>query len=126
MENVLGQTDAKSDSLHGGRSPLPGSTRHLGTFDAVRSRPLFILGPICYNKGFLNLRVDASRFFGKGGEPIHVRFSNGAESVISKINRTANRTDAVKAAGGNSVIAKWFQKQRKGTPCRAGWLIRIR
>lgn len=69
-----------------------------------------ILGPTYYNKGFLNLGVDASRFLGKDGDHIRVRFSDGADPVISKINRTANRTGAVRAVGGNSQIARWFQK----------------
>lgn len=72
-----------------------------------------ILGPTYYNKGFLNPGVEASRYLGKDGDPIRVRFSNGAELVISKINRTANRTGAVRAVGGNSQIARWFQENFK-------------
>jgi hypothetical protein len=67
------------------------------------------LGPTYYQKGFLNPGVDASRHLGKDGDHIRVRFSDGADPVISKINRTANRTGAVRVVGGNTQIARWFQ-----------------
>ncbi len=67
------------------------------------------LGSTYYHKGFLNPGVEASRFLGKDGDPIRIRFSNGNPTVVSKINRTANRTGAVRVVGGNTQIAKWFQ-----------------
>ena len=67
------------------------------------------LGPTYYNQGILNPGVDASRFLGKDGDPIRIRFSEGAEPVISKINRTANSSGAVRVVGENSRIARWFQ-----------------
>ena len=33
--------------------------------------------------------------------------------MISKINRTANRTGAVRVVGGNQQIARWFQEHFK-------------
>ncbi|MDR7225386.1 GIY-YIG nuclease family protein [Aminobacter aminovorans] len=69
-----------------------------------------LLGTTYYNKGFLNLGVEASLFLGRDGDPIRVRFSDGSEPVISKINRTANKTSAVRVVGGNQQIAGWFQE----------------
>lgn len=69
-----------------------------------------VLGPTYYNKSFLNPGVEASRFLGKDGDPIRVRFSDGSQPVILKINRTANRTGAVRVVGGNQRIAEWFQE----------------
>lgn len=68
-----------------------------------------VLGPTYYNKGFLNPGVEASRHLGKDGDPIRVRFSDGSQTVVSKINRTANRTGAVRVVGSNQQIARWFQ-----------------
>ena len=68
------------------------------------------LGPTYYRKGFLNPGIEASRHLGKDGDPIRVRFSNGDETVVSKINRTANRSGAVRIVGGNSQLARWFQE----------------
>ncbi|MGI6852062.1 hypothetical protein [Mesorhizobium sp. 1B3] len=45
-----------------------------------------VLGPTYYNKGFLNPGIEASRFLGKDGDPIRVRFSDGSQIVVSKIN----------------------------------------
>jgi hypothetical protein len=67
------------------------------------------LGPTYYQKGFLNPGVEASRFLGKDGDPIRIRFSDSSPTVVSKINRTANRTGAVRVVGGNTQIARWFQ-----------------
>src|SRR5690606_33264923 len=63
-----------------------------------------VLGPTYYNKGFLNPGVEASRHLGKDGDPIRVRFSDSSPTVISKINRTANRTGAVRVVGSNQQI----------------------
>ncbi|RWC37786.1 MAG: GIY-YIG nuclease family protein [Mesorhizobium sp.] len=68
------------------------------------------LRPTYYRKGFLNSGVEASRHLGKEGDPVRIRFSNGAEPVISKINRSANRTGAVRVVGGNPQVARWFQE----------------
>jgi hypothetical protein len=67
-----------------------------------------VLGPTYYNKGFLNPGVEASEFLGKDGDPVRVVLG-GDETVDAKINRTANRTGAVRVVGGNSQIARWFQ-----------------
>ncbi|MBZ9884322.1 GIY-YIG nuclease family protein [Mesorhizobium sp. CA10] len=68
------------------------------------------LGATYYHRGFLNPGVESSRFLGKDGDPIRVRFSDGSQTVVSKINRTANRTGAVRVVGGNQQIARWFQE----------------
>lgn len=67
-----------------------------------------ILGPTYFNKGFLNPGIEASEFLGKDGDPVRVVLG-GDETVDAKINRTANRTGAVRVVGGNSQIARWFQ-----------------
>lgn len=69
-----------------------------------------VLGATYYEKGILNLGVEASEYLGKDGDPIRVRFSDGSQTVVSKINRTANRTGAVRVIGGNAQIARWFQE----------------
>ncbi|WP_234818740.1 hypothetical protein [Sinorhizobium fredii] len=69
-----------------------------------------VLGPTYYEKGILNLGVEASEYLGKDGDPIRVRFSGGSQTVVSRINRTANRTGAVRVIGGNAQIARWFQE----------------
>lgn len=69
-----------------------------------------VLGPTYYGKGFLNPGIEASRFLGKDGDPVRVRFSNRAAPIMSKINRTANRSGAVRIVGGNQLIAAWFQE----------------
>ncbi|WP_234839016.1 GIY-YIG nuclease family protein [Sinorhizobium meliloti] len=71
---------------------------------------LVVLGATYYEKGILNLGVEASEYLGKDGDPIRVRFSDGSQTVVSKINRTANRTGAVRVIGGNAQIARWFQE----------------
>lgn len=68
------------------------------------------LGPTCYKYGFLNPGVQVSRFLGKDNDPIAVQFSDGSQPVISKIDRTANRTGAVRIVGRNREIARWFQE----------------
>lgn len=68
------------------------------------------LGNTYYRKGLLNPGVEASRHLGKDGDPIRIRFSNGAAPVISKINRTATSSGAVRVVGRNSQIARWFQE----------------
>lgn len=69
-----------------------------------------VLGATYYEKGILNLGVEASEYLGKDGDPIRVRFNDGSQTVVSKINRTANRTGAVRVIGGNAQIARWFQE----------------
>lgn len=69
-----------------------------------------VLGSTYYRKGILNLGVEASECLGKHGDSIRVRFSDGSQAVISKINRTANRTGSVRIIGGNADIARWFQQ----------------
>lgn len=69
-----------------------------------------ILRPTYYYKGFLNPGVDASEFLGKDGDPVRVMLGDASTTLVSKINRTANRTGAVRVVGGNSQIARWFQE----------------
>ena len=69
-----------------------------------------VLGSTYYNKGFLNPGVEASRSLGKDGDPIRIVFSDGSQPIVSKINRTANRSGAVRIVGGNQRIAEWFQE----------------
>lgn len=81
----------------------PASGQAMATFSVV-------LGATYYEKGILNLGVGASAYLGKDGDPIRVRFSDGSQTVVSKINRTANRTGAVRVIGGNAQIARWLQE----------------
>lgn len=103
-ETEAGPTDAvRADDI---QPDAKASAPALATFTVV-------LGPTYYDKGFLNPGVEASRHLGKDGDPIRIRFSDGSQTVVSKINRTANRTGAVRVVGGNSQISRWFQKHFK-------------
>lgn len=68
-----------------------------------------ILGEAYYNQGFINPGVEASACLGKDGDPIKVTFDDGAEPVISRINRRANLNGSVRIIGRNRSIARWFQ-----------------
>lgn len=78
--------------------------------DPAAARFSITLGPTYFHQGFLNPGVEASQFLGKHGDPIRVLLGDASNTVVSKINRTANRTGAVRVVGGNSQIARWFQK----------------
>lgn len=71
------------------------------------------LGQAYYNQGLINPGVAASEHLGKNGEPIQISFDDGAESVMSSINRTANASGAVRVIGRNRLIAEWFQQHYK-------------
>ncbi|MDZ5451682.1 GIY-YIG nuclease family protein, partial [Labrys sp. ZIDIC5] len=47
---------------------------------------------------------------GKEGEPLEIRFGDGAEPIISRIDRTANSSGAVRVVGRNRQIAQWLQR----------------
>ncbi|OOO17915.1 GIY-YIG nuclease family protein [Agrobacterium pusense] len=79
------------------------------TPDSVLASFSVVLGPTYYKMGILNPGADASKFLGKDGEAIQVKFSDGNPTVVSKINRSANRTGAVRVVGQNSNVARWFQ-----------------
>ncbi|MQX70800.1 GIY-YIG nuclease family protein [Sinorhizobium meliloti] len=93
--NVVAVADAPAEPRASGQA--------MATFSVV-------LGATYYEKGILNLGGAASEYLGKDGDPIRVRFSDGSQTVVSKINRTANRTGAVRVVGGNTQIARWFQE----------------
>ncbi|MER8696990.1 GIY-YIG nuclease family protein [Mesorhizobium opportunistum] len=69
-----------------------------------------ILGEAYYHQGLINPGVEASSHLGKDGDPITIAFGDGIGPVTSRINRTANKTGAVRAVGRNRFIAQWFQK----------------
>lgn len=62
-----------------------------------------------YRDGVVNPGVEASRFLGPDGDPIAISFSDGVPDITSSINRTANRTGAVRFVGKNRLIADWFR-----------------
>ena len=68
-----------------------------------------VLGTAYYRQGLINPGVEASRHLGRDGEPIEILFSDGNPSVVSRIDRTANRTGSVRVVGRNGEIARWFQ-----------------
>ena len=85
------------------------------------------LGDTYFYKGLINVGVDASAYLGDDGEPIAVVFGDGSDPVISRINRTANKSGGVRVVGRNPAIAKWLQKYfRKGEVLRALVLDRNR
>jgi hypothetical protein len=68
------------------------------------------LAETCYRQGLINPGVDASRYLGDDGDPIAISFGDGSEPVTSHIDRTANKSGAVRVVGRNRLIAQWFQK----------------
>ncbi len=68
------------------------------------------LGQAYYHHGLINPGVAASQFLGRDGEPIQISFEDGAEPVMSSINRRANVSGAVRVVGRNRLIAEWFQQ----------------
>ena len=69
-----------------------------------------VLRDTYYNQGLINPGVDASRHLGDDGDPIVIKFGDGSEPVISRIDRTANKSGSVRVVGRNRLIAQWFQK----------------
>ncbi len=67
------------------------------------------LGQTYYNHGFINPGVVASQHLGAHGDPVLIEFSDGAPSIQSRINRTANQNGSVRIIGNNGAIASWFQ-----------------
>nr|WP_246849642.1 GIY-YIG nuclease family protein [Rubellimicrobium arenae] len=76
-----------------------------------------ILAPTYYERGIVNPGVEASRYLGEDGEPVIIHFSDNASPLSSSINRTANKSGAVRLVGSNRQIAEWFQRHfRRGDP----------
>lgn len=69
------------------------------------------LGQAYYEQGIINPGAEASRLLGAHGEPLLIVFDDGAEPVLSAINRTANRNGTVRAVGRNGRLAAWFQRR---------------
>jgi len=63
-----------------------------------------------YRKGYINPGVQASRHLGGNGEPIMLSFDDGSQPIVSRIDRTANSSGAVRIVGRNREIAQWFQQ----------------
>lgn len=76
------------------------------------------VGPTYYTQGFINPGVAASKHLGGDGEPVMVKFDDDTPPVASSINRTANRTGAVRVVGRNREIARWFQQH-----CQIGDMV---
>jgi len=68
-----------------------------------------VLGEAYYNQGLINPGVEASAHLGGDGDPIEVAFDDGAEPVLSRIDRRANPSGSVRVVGRNRLIARWFQ-----------------
>ncbi len=69
-----------------------------------------VLGEAYYNQGLINPGVEASAHLGGDGDPIEVAFDDGAEPVLSRIDRRANPSGSVRIVGRNRPIARWFQR----------------
>ncbi|UIK04221.1 GIY-YIG nuclease family protein [Neorhizobium galegae] len=84
--------------------PMPdGLTQVIASFQIA-------LGEAYFHGGLINPGVEASSYLGNDGDPITIAFGDGTEPVTSRINRTANKTGAVRIVGRNRFIAQWFQK----------------
>lgn len=67
------------------------------------------LQPTYFRKGIVNPGLAVSHLFGKTGDLLTVGFSDGAPAITTRIDRTANKSGAVRLVGGNAAIADWFQ-----------------
>lgn len=104
------EREEAEEAEHQGASPANDVVSKPAASGTALASFSIVLGPTYYNKGFLNPGVEASRSLGNDGDPIRIVFSDGSQTVVSKINRTANRTGAVRVVGGNQRIAEWFQE----------------
>lgn len=68
------------------------------------------LGQAYYHHGIINPGAEASHQLGAENEPVRIIFGDGAEPVISRINRTANRNGSVRIVYKGQLVATWFQK----------------
>lgn len=109
---IVSETTEREDEME---SAEPPATSHpIGERDNIQNpAPLadfsILLGATYYEKGIVNVGVGASQKLGDDGESILVEFNTGGDAILSKINRTANRSGGVRLVGNNSQIAKWFQ-----------------
>jgi hypothetical protein len=102
--------------------PKPDSPTPVGTASFQ-----VVLGETYYKQGLINLGVDASAYLGGDGDPIAITFGDGTDPVIARIDRTANKSGAVRVVGRNRIIAQWFQKHfREGDVVEARVLDRHR
>ncbi|MBB3175613.1 hypothetical protein FHR90_003475 [Endobacter medicaginis] len=69
------------------------------------------LGDTYLSKGHLNLGRFASPHLGENGEVIKVILGRPDKFIISKINRTANRTGNVRLVGNHRHIADWLRER---------------
>ena len=79
---------------------------------------VFLQADYTYKKGFMNLRKKTSEQIGMHDEELRLDLYRGdtlEETVISKINRTANRNGSVRVIGNNTQLARWFQTLPRGT-----------
>ncbi|WP_443749357.1 hypothetical protein [Asticcacaulis solisilvae] len=110
-KNVIVRTETaeqEQEALHIEEEPLAIPTEYISEFTIK-------LGTTYYRDGMVNPGVDASKHLGPRGDPITISFSDGTSDVTSAINRTANKTGAVRFVGNNSLIADWFRMNfRKG------------
>lgn len=77
-------------------------------------RPCFkvLVGKTYYSKGFFNVGVDHERFMGKDKTPIEIRCGNQQESILGRIDRSANSNGTPRIHVG-ARLAQWFQKNVK-------------
>lgn len=68
------------------------------------------LGKTYYEKGIVNPGSQVSGKLGRHDEAMTVRFSDGAATVASRIDRNANLNGSVRFVGSNQAIADWFQR----------------
>lgn len=69
-----------------------------------------VLGEAYYHQGIINPGAAASAHLGEDGDPVEVSFGDGAEPVISRIDRRANPGGYVRIVGRNREFARWFQR----------------
>lgn len=81
------------------------------------------LGETYYNTGILNVGVEASQHLGEHGDPIEIMFEDGTTSILSQINRTANRSGGVRIVGRNRLIAEWLRRRFGKEDILEGWVL---
>lgn len=63
-----------------------------------------------YNYGTINPGKSMNQYLGEHDTQIIVYLGNKDEFITSKINKTANKSGAVRIVGNNHHIARWFQE----------------
>lgn len=98
----------KSESENLGLTP---TEREIIT-DSIINSYTFNMAETYWRRGFFNVPVISSKYFGEDGESIKVILKDGTSSIIAMINRTANKSRTPRIMGGVD-LRQYFQLHYK-------------